>query len=380
MDTHFATPLRADPTTLAREIEAVADHPLMRTLLEAFGGLAAVLNEQRQIVAFNDAFVASLGADRVEGLEGLRPGEAVECIHAADMPGGCGTGRLCATCGAAAAIVTALAESAPAERTCSLIVERRGRRQDLFLAVRATPCVIAERRFVLVSLRDITEEQNRAALERVFLHDLRNTLVGLVGAADLLVEVQDEDTGKLPGIIKQQTERLYNEVELQRLLLGLEAGEFRPRPWRRETPVATVLEDVERAFVGHPLAHERKLVFDLPKVPVEMITVRDVLARVVINMVTNALEASAPGDTVRVAVQQDDAGTRISVANPQAIPPAVAGRIFQRNFSTKPGTGRGLGTFAMKLFTERFLGGEVGFTTAARDGTVFTVTLPANPG
>jgi signal transduction histidine kinase len=64
------------------------------------------------------------------------------------------------------------------------------------------------------------------------------------------------------------------------------------------------------------------------------------------------------------------------VWNKQAIPEASIPRIFQRNFSTKPGAGRGLGTFVMKLFGEIYLGGTVQFTTGAAEGTTFTFHLP----
>ncbi|MHC4874743.1 MAG: ATP-binding protein [Planctomycetota bacterium] len=51
-------------------------------------------------------------------------------------------------------------------------------------------------------------------------------------------------------------------------------------------------------------------------------------------------------------------------------------RVFQRNFSTKADNGRGLGTFSMKLFGEKFLGGSVTFVSTEEEGTVFKLTLP----
>jgi signal transduction histidine kinase len=44
--------------------------------------------------------------------------------------------------------------------------------------------------------------------------------------------------------------------------------------------------------------------------------------------------------------------------------------VFQRSFSTK-GTGRGLGTYSIKLLTERYLGGRVWFESAEGHGTTF---------
>jgi signal transduction histidine kinase len=54
---------------------------------------------------------------------------------------------------------------------------------------------------------------------------------------------------------------------------------------------------------------------------------------------------------------------------------AVRLQIFNRSFSTK-GPGRGLGTYSVKLLTEQYLGGKVGFTTDPKQGTTFQVTIP----
>jgi signal transduction histidine kinase len=56
------------------------------------------------------------------------------------------------------------------------------------------------------------------------------------------------------------------------------------------------------------------------------------------------------------------------------MPREVQLQLFKRSFTTK-GTGRGLGTYSMKLLTERYLKGRIAFTSSETDGTTFTVTL-----
>jgi signal transduction histidine kinase len=101
-----------------------------------------------------------------------------------------------------------------------------------------------------------------------------------------------------------------------------------------------------------------------------------IVVRVLVNMVVNALEATDEGDAVRVSVYSSDHEVVFSVWNRKPIPHDVARRIFQRNFSTKAETGRGLGTYSMKLFGEEILGGKVGFVTSAEEGTCFHFRLP----
>src|SRR5512137_2353675 len=98
--TRFASPWRASAEDLAADLSRAASSPVVEALLRCFGSAVLVLNEHRQILAANTASLEMLGLPDVTGLLGLRPGEAVGCIHAAEEPGGCGTARACATCGA----------------------------------------------------------------------------------------------------------------------------------------------------------------------------------------------------------------------------------------------------------------------------------------
>jgi sensor histidine kinase regulating citrate/malate metabolism len=66
------------------------------------------------------------------------------------------------------------------------------------------------------------------------------------------------------------------------------------------------------------------------------------------------------------------------VHNPGHIPKAIQAQIFQHSFSTK-GHNRGLGTYSIKLLTERYLKGEVGFSSNEVSGTMFYAAIPAQP-
>ncbi len=67
-------------------------------------------------------------------------------------------------------------------------------------------------------------------------------------------------------------------------------------------------------------------------------------------MIINALEATEENGTIRVWLKNDSHSVTFGVWNAQVIPPNVALRVFQRNFSTKDEVGRGIGTYSMKLF------------------------------
>ena len=100
------------------------------------------------------------------------------------------------------------------------------------------------------------------------------------------------------------------------------------------------------------------------------------LLRVLFNMIINALEATAKKGVVKVWLEHEDAFLSFFVWNSQKIPQKITNRIFQRNFSSKEQAGRGIGTYSMKLFGEKILGGKVSFRTSLEQGTVFKFSLP----
>jgi len=373
METHFLPPGRNEGETLRRDISAAAQNPLIDTLLRVVQGLLAVLNEHRQIVALNENLLHQLGFSSPEEVLGARPGEAIRCVHAEEMPGGCGTSRYCSTCGAAVAIVTSFESGRPQERKCVARVRRNGRTLDICLEVRACPLRIDGAPFLLLFLRDITRQERWAALEQSFFHDINNLLAGLVGSVELL----RMQAGNLPDErierVQALTARLDRELNLQKSLASLELRELRSE--MEDVSPEEALSCLRNDFADHPALRDRAIEFpeEVPRGPIR--TDPHLLHRVLANMTLNALEATKPGGRIRVWVERNG-GLNFCVWNDAVIPEEDGRRIFQRHYSTKSGSGRGTGTYAMKLIGEHYLGGRVGFTSSPGEGTVFRLTLP----
>ncbi len=371
METWFAPPERAETDELTDEIRIVSENPVVSGLLHSVGGLLAVLDGYRQIVAFNDNFLKMLGIDDPAQVLGLRPGEALQCIHAADEPGGCGTTRFCSTCGAAVSIVTSLGQDRPVERICALSAHRDGRQVDISLLVRSHPITVAGKRFLLIFLQDITGQQRMAALERTFFHDINNMLSMLVQSSELLVQSYPSE---LADIVYKTSLRLIREVGMQHAIARSEISTYKPSWYRYDA--AEIMADLEAFFANHPAARGKHVVFPDDYPAVSLKTDISLLLRVLINMTINALEATPENGSVKVWVDAQDSGLSFYVWNSAVIPDEVCCRIFQRNFSTKEQDGRGFGTYSMKLFGEQILGGNVGFNTSAETGTVFRFYHP----
>ena len=298
-----------------------------------------------------------------------------EKLSARELPGGCGTTRYCATCGAAIAIVVSLSENQPQRRVCLLTAERQGRLVDLYFEVQSAPLVIEGRRFLLLFLRDVTIEQQRAVMERVFFHDIKNHIGSLLLNVELLVaQAKDPRTRELGERIRWISSRLRTEVEIQRTLSA--EGSATYTPVLQEVCAEEIVHELQGVFTSHSVSQGKslRLVKEVPSL--RLTTDPSLLHRVLANMVINGFEATEEGGEVRLWVTHEDDGVSFHVWSEQAIPEDVGLRVFQRNFSTKEGSGRGLGTYAMTLFGETCLGGRVDFTTSREGGTEFHLRLP----
>ena len=158
----------------------------------------------------------------------------------------------------------------------------------------------------------------------------------------------------------------------------MEAESGTLQPELRPVEPQSILEIVQQFFAGHVAMSGTRLQTSCAECA-EIVTDGALLVRVLINMVKNAFEASAAGSLIRLSYEASPQGGVFSVWNPGFIPDDVAGQIFRRSFSTKGRRGRGLGTYSMRLFGERYLGGQVSFSTSPTQGTVFSINLPASP-
>ena len=104
-------------------------------------------------------------------------------------------------------------------------------------------------------------------------------------------------------------------------------------------------------------------------------TDRTLLHRVLYNMVKNAIEASSPSEVITIRCTKEESSGLFSVHNAGFMPRSTQLQVFQRSFSTK-GHGRGIGTYSMKLFGEKYLKGQVWFSTSEDKGTTFFISIP----
>ncbi|SNB46725.1 sensor histidine kinase KdpD [Geobacter sp. DSM 9736] len=373
--TRFAPPDRT-PLRLVREArEKVLLSPAFVATLEAFPDYVLVLNKERQIVAANSLVLRAFNLEDIEQIIGKRPGEAAGCVFASEGPAGCGTGDHCSTCGAVASILESQKSCSRTAFECRLTLNRE-RPVSLDLKVIATPTVVDGVPLTICVLKDISAEKRRSVLERVFFHDVINTAGGIHGIASMLAEHAEMDVDR-EAEYKQWmitlTETLIDEINHQRKLLAAERGEFKPVLGLVIVP--DLLRDLHALYAHHDIAEGRSLL--LGEVPdCKIISDSAILRRILGNLLKNALEATPRGGTVTISGKDLEEHVGFTIHNPGEMPREVQLQLFQRSFSTKEQTGRGIGTYSVKLFGERYLNGKIEFESNEPAGTTFTFTLP----
>ena len=373
LTTEFAPPERASQEALERQARYFAGQTLLRQLLDAMPNIVLILNRERQTVFANARVRELFGADSRQSIIGLRPGEALGCMHACETPGGCGTTRSCEMCGAVLAFLSSQDGTESIIDECRITRRRGGGIEALDFRVWATPFESNGERFTTFALVDISDEKRRRALERVFFHDLLNVAGMLRMAIETKSQVGPDDAERLEQKIDRISARLIDEIKAQRDLAAAENNELSVNPVTIQS--LPFLRQIAEMYASHDAAEGRRISIAGQTEDVVFTGDSTLMGRVIGNMVKNALEASQPGQTITLGCRAVGEEIELWVHNPTWVPEDVQLQVFQRSFSTK-GSGRGLGTYSMQLLSRRYLQGDVSFTSSEEEGTTFRARYP----
>ena len=368
--TAFAPPEREEAQKIQCETKEVERLPLIRQLIDLVPDVFLILNPCRQIVYCNAKFLEALGVERVEDVSGMRPGEALHCVHANDE-GGCGTSEHCVYCGAVNSILQSQENhDITACDECRIIAEGN---TAFNFKVWATNLTLDGEDYTFFVARDISNEKRRTLLERTFFHDIMNTAGGIQGIVAILRDVQRDELDEFLALATTTANTLIEEIKAQRDLLAAETGELNLETTTCDT--LSILHDIRDIYSNHEVGMGKEVVIASDSVNMPIQTDPRLLKRVVGNMTKNALEATELGHTVTLGAAETSDGVKLYVHNMEIMPESVKMQVFQRSFSTK-GADRGIGTYSIKLLGENYLEGKVGFESEEGKGTTFHITLP----
>jgi signal transduction histidine kinase len=254
----------------------------------------------------------------------------------------------------------------------------------------------------VIVLHDITEEKElekmREDLTHMIVHDLRSPLTSIMGGIHLSRQLIDRGTDaarvtKLLDIVADSSENMLELVNSLLDISQLEAGQMRLEIEARSLPD---LVDGARERVV-PLALEGGVTLqvdlppDLPQVAVD----GDLVTRVLVNLLDNAIKFSPRGGVVRVTADGVSATLNLEESSDitphrsisvsvtdmgPGIPEEYRDKIFEKFSQVEEqeshrGRGSGLGLTFCKLVVEAH-GGRIWVESQMDQGSTFALTLP----
>lgn len=371
--TYLASPERASDEQIARQVKSLEYLYDTCNFLDAIPNIILVLNSRRQVIFGNQTLLDLVGARSREEILGQRPGEILRCIHACEMPGGCGTTEYCLNCGAINAILESQ-QGRKAYNECRITADNNGQQQAMVLGITATPHQIGDEEFTVLSIVDISDEKRSRILERIFFHDVMNTATSVLGLAELLNDTDDPElTREFLSDLHSSTRLLIEQIREQHELIQAEKNDLQAEITQMHS--LSFLTEVTNYCAGMEISRGKYIALDPAACDVVFYSSPQLLNRVMTNMLINALEACREEETVRLGCNVKDRQIEFWVNNPRVMPRKVQLQLFQRSFSTK-GKDRGLGTYSMKLLTERYLNGSISFSVSEDEGTTFFARYP----
>jgi signal transduction histidine kinase len=208
-------------------------------------------------------------------------------------------------------------------------------------------------------------------------HDIRNPLQTITSCVYLAKEEL-----KSPGNVKKEelTESLAMIEEqidyINKIVLDLQDFVKPLNPKIEEVDIHKLVKD---AFLSSPTPENIKVLISIDEKLRQLVVDRYLIKRVLINLITNAIQAMPDGGTLTVNATYKSGMALISVEDTGlGIPEENRSKIFKPLFTTKS-KGQGFGLSVCKRLIEAH-NGSIAFESELDKGSKFTIKIPSKQG
>ncbi len=241
----------------------------------------------------------------------------------------------------------------------------------------------------LIEAKEKAEEANlklkkmegmRDSLSNMIVHDLKSPLTAISGYLELISRAPDNNLNEDYAQFMEEAARLTHQLgDMINSLLDISRLEHHEMPLNKS--VFDIKESCERAMeVIGPDGANKEIAIILPPETVLAFGDPDIVQRIVMNLMSNAIKFTPEGGLVTVRTEPADGFVKVLVSDTgTGIPKEFHEKIFSkfaqlevRKFST------GIGLTFCKLAAEAH-GGAIGIESEVGSGSKLWFTLPATP-
>ncbi|MBF0226127.1 MAG: HAMP domain-containing histidine kinase [Desulfobacterales bacterium] len=359
---------------ILKQSNKIISIPYILELLNSIPVILIILNKNRKAIFANYKLIEFLGIDKQEyndKILGLAPGNIFRCQHV-ESGGKCGSTEFCRYCGASNAILCCLQGNSDSQE-CRLLRRGEYEFEALDLLVWTHPFKIDEEYHVLFSVVNVSDMKRRKALERIFFHDILNSVGAMGNFLEMMIYgIKKPDKENLIRIYDYSLS-IADEIHAQKYLAQAENNDLTISC--ADINSQELLKKIVDRYKNHKTAKNRYINIDTQSENIAFRNDPIILGRIIGNLIKNAFEAIKEGESVTISSRLNGSNIEIWIHNPTFISKDIQLQLFKRSFSTK-GKDRGLGLYSIRLLTERYLKGKVHFKTSEEEGTTFTAIYP----
>ncbi|MHB9154454.1 MAG: sensor histidine kinase [Endomicrobiales bacterium] len=231
------------------------------------------------------------------------------------------------------------------------------------------------------SLRQL--EELKQDLTRMIVHDLKSPLSGIMGSLDYLESgILGEFTGdqkKIISLAKKSSESLLSMIQNMLDVAKMEEGKLELK--KEKVYLSSVIGERKLQYEALVASEGKSITAEvepgLPPLEIE----KNLVERVLNNLLSNAVNHTTSGGTIRMRLRRIEGFIEVSVADDGAgVPPEYRDKIFEKFVQVKRRqahlrTGAGLGLTFCKMVVETH-GGSIRVESELNKGSSFVFTLP----
>jgi signal transduction histidine kinase len=226
-------------------------------------------------------------------------------------------------------------------------------------------------------------ERLREGLVQMIVHDLRSPLSAILCYLEVFAEAAEESLGVETQ--KDVARALHAAHSMARMISEiLDISKMEARKMKLECSACDLVQVIGQSLDDFAsLVGAREIAFEHPTPPAVVLADQPIVARIVQNLLANALRLTPAGGRIRVGIVVETTEMRVFVTDTgPGIPADFLHKIFDKFAQAAPTTPRqpttGLGLAFCKLAVEAH-GGRIGVESEEGHGSTFWFTLPREP-